>query len=182
MKLMSKYFPHISGRSQERDVRSGLETEAERLRVLPLTLSETGLHHLWCGKRGVHRCRNVSKTGRFGGSGPPVAGVSCCQNTRLHGGSKVRGSFAGLQMSLSLCPLGLFNSSKGFLVLHIFCSLSSQALNCFPLGAACMRGSPAPWLLSTRLFWQLKSTVRSLIPRSASQKVTVAIPCRAPKY
>lgn len=52
MKLMSKYFPHISGRSEERDVRSGLQTEAERLSVLLLTLSETGLHQLWCGKRG----------------------------------------------------------------------------------------------------------------------------------
>lgn len=67
---MSKYFPHISGRSQERDVRSGLQTEVERLGVLLLTLSETGLHQLWCGKRGVRRCRNVYETGRFGGSGP----------------------------------------------------------------------------------------------------------------
>lgn len=147
--------------------------------MLLLTLSEAGLHQLWCGKRGVRRCRNVYETGRFGGSGPDVC---CCQNTQLHGGSKVTGSFTGLQMRLSLCPLGLSNSSKGFLVLHIFCSLSSQALNCFPLGAACMRGSPAPWLLSTCLFWQLKSTLRSLIPRSASQKVAVVIPCRAPKY
>lgn len=178
MKLMSKYFPHISGRSEERDVRSGLQTEAERLSVLLLTLSETGLHQLRCGKRGVCCCRNVYKTGRFGGSGAS----EFAPNTRLHRGSKVTGSFAGLQMRLSLCPLGLFNSSKGFLVLHILCSLSSQALNCFPLGAACMRGSPAPWQLSTRLFWQLKSTVRSLIPRSASQKVAVAIPCRVPKY
>lgn len=164
------------------------------LRVLPGALSETDLHHLNAVK-GVLRCRNGDKKGRFGELGPlnllPFAGEACFpQNTRLllsrllrlHGSSKVTGSFAGPQIRLSLCPLGLSNSSKGFLVPHIFCSLSSQALNCFPLGAACMQGSPEPWLLSTDLFWQLKSTVRSPIPRRASQKVTVAISCRSPKY
>lgn len=98
-----------------------------------------------------------------------------CESAPLRGSSKVTASFAGLQIRLSLCPLGLSNSSKGFLVLHIFCSLSSQALNCFPLGTACMQRSPGLWFLSSDLFWQLKSTLRSPGPRSASQKVTVAV-------
>lgn len=73
---------------------------------------------------------------------------------RLHVSSKVTGGSSGLQS-----PLARSNLSKGFLVLHIFCSSSSQALNCFLLGTARTPGSPKPWLLSSETVWQLKPTL-----------------------
>lgn len=125
-------------------------------------LSKTSLPRLNAAS-GVLRCRNGDNQGRFVELGPltllPVAGVSFASEhaaapleKRLHGSSTVTGSFAGLQIRRSLCPLGLSNSSKGFLVLHIFCSLSSQALNCFPLGTACIQGWPEPWMLPLTCF------------------------------
>lgn len=56
-----------------------------------------------------------------------------------------------LQIRPFQSELACSNLSKGFLVLHIFFSLSSQALNCFPLGAGRMQGVAKLWLPSNEM-------------------------------
>lgn len=71
----------------------------------------------------------------------------------VHVTSKVTGGSSGIRKG-SFRVHSCSNLSKGFLVLHILCSLSSQALNCFPLGTARRLGSPKLWLVSSETVWQ----------------------------